>query len=235
MKTKKTRLLIGISVLIMSCNLSNKQYEIHGNLANDIDNTVVYLHEISSTDPNQSITIDSIEVKNNQFIFTGQKDISSIGYISFKNQEGKFPLFIENGKTMIDLDLDNPIAFTLTGTVNNEQLDQLRKSINLYKHNQLIFRRDNQSTYLAALQTNDTEELHRITEEFNKLKKQEETVLDEYFSINNNTLTSLNHLYNNHKDNPKYKELLPLVYKNLSENDKKSNIAQLSKIVIDKK
>ena len=235
MKNKKTGLLVGTSVLIMSCNLSSKQYEIHGNLANDVDSTIVYLHEISPTDPNLSIAIDSIEVKNNQFIFTGQKEVPSIGYITFKNQEVKFPLFIENGKNMINLDLDDPVAFTLTGTVNNEQLDQLRKSINLYKHNQLIFRRDNQSTYLAALQTNDTEELHRIMEEFNKLKKQEETVLDKYFSINNNTLTSLNYLYNNYKDNPKYKELLAIVYKNLSENDKKSNIAQLSKTVIDQK
>ncbi len=235
MKTGKISIFIGASLLIISCNLNKTTYEIHGNLSNGTDDTVVYLHEISSTDAEQSIAIDSVTIKDNRFIFTGNKDISSLGFIRFKNQEATFPLFIEDGKTVFELDVNNPISFSLNGTVNNEQLSQLQKSLDLYKHNQLLFQRDNQATYLAALQTNNTEEVNRIMEEFNKLKNEKDLLLESYFDINKNTLTSLNYLYNNQDANPKNKELLKVVYSNLSENDKKSNIAQLSKKMIDKK
>jgi|GEM_PF-3986477 len=228
MKIRKYGLLFGVVTLLAACT-SNNKYEIEGILAHVPEGEMIYLSKIAENNPEELIKLDSIVVKNQGFKFTGKIEQPTLGYLSFGNQKGRIPLFVESGKTQVNIDLDNFTSFALKGTANNEALSEFERNLSLYKYNALSYQGQQQQAYMEAMKQNDEEKMQQILHGYKKLQDDEHIFVTNYLQQNQSSLTALYYLYFTSKEDFSQ---LKNVYDNLSETDKKSNIAQLSAALI---
>lgn len=216
-------LLLGIAVVLTSCN-SKTQFEIEGILAHVPDGEMIYLSQIADTNAEELIKLDSIIVKDERFKFVGKIDQPTLGYLSFRDQKGRIPLFIESGKTEVNIDQENFTSFALKGTLNNETLSEFERNLSLYKYNLLSYQGQQQTVYMEAMQQKDEEKMQQILQGYKKLQEDQNIFIANYLEQHQTSLTALYYLYYTSKDDFTQ---LKMVYDNLSETDKKSNLAQL--------
>jgi len=217
-------LLLGIAVVLTACN-SNTQFEIEGTLAHVPDGEVIYLNKVTETNANELIKLDSIVVQNERFKFVGKVEQPTLGFLSFRDQKGRIPLFIESGKTQVTIDQDNFTSFALKGTLNNETLSEFERNLSLYKYNILTYQGKQQQVYMEALQQKDEAKMQQVLQGFKKLQEDEQLFISNYLNQHQTSLTALYYLYFTSKEDVSQ---LRTVYDNLSETDKKSNLAQLA-------
>lgn len=223
MKKYLQLLLLGIAVVFTACN-SKTQFEIEGTLVHVPDGEVIYLNKVAETDANELIKLDSIVVQNEGFKFVGKIEQPTLGFLTFRDQKGRIPLFIENGKTQVTIDQDNFTSFVLKGTLNNETLSEFERNLSLYKYNILTYQGQQQQVYMEAMQQKDEAKMQQILQGFKKLQDDEQLFISNYLSQHQMSLTALYYLYFTSKEDLSQ---LKMVYDNLSETDKKSNLAQL--------
>ncbi|WP_413512250.1 DUF4369 domain-containing protein [Myroides odoratus] len=224
MKTFNYWLGLSVIILFASCNLSSNNFVVEGTLANMPDNTLVYLNKIADTNAEELIKLDSTFVKNNTFKFEGKVAHPTLGYLSFRDQKGKIPLFIESGKTQVSIDQDNFTAFDLKGTSNNETLSEFERSLSLYKYNILMYQGQQQQAYAEALEKKDDATIKLILGKYKGLQDDQSTFIGNYLDQYSTSLTALYYLFYTSKDDLSQ---LKQVFDNLSEKDKQSNLAQL--------
>ncbi|MBB1138922.1 DUF4369 domain-containing protein [Myroides sp. WP-1] len=224
MKINKLTLLFGIAIVLTACN-SNAKFEIEGTLAHAVEGEMIYLNKIADTNPEELIKMDSVVVKNEGFAFTGKIEEPTLGYLSFREQKGRIPLFIENGKTQVNVDFDNFTSFALQGTPNNEVLSEFERNLSLYKYNLLSYQGKQQSAYMEALKQKDEEKMKQILHGYTKLQQDQNGFINNYLDQHQTSLTALYYLYFTSKDDL---TSLKVVFDNLSETDKKSNLAKLT-------
>ncbi|MGG5506390.1 MULTISPECIES: DUF4369 domain-containing protein [unclassified Myroides] len=224
MKINKQMLLFGIAIILTACN-SNANFEIGGTVAHAADGEVIYLNKVADTNPEELIKIDSVVVKNEEFSFTGKVEEPTLGYLSFREQKGRIPLFIENGKTQVSVDLDNFTSLALQGTPNNEVLSEFERNLSLFKYNLLSYQGNQQNAYMEALQQKDEEKMKQILHGYTKLQQDQNVFITNYLDQHQTSLTALYYLYFTSKDDL---TALKSVYENLSQTDKKSNLAKLA-------
>lgn len=111
-------------LLLILTGCASKEYKISGTVDNQelFNSQKVYLSERINR---EMIPIDSTEVIDGKFEFTGEADSTKVVYLQFTTKEGdvKWGNFIlENGKMTAHLDADN--SFSLTGTPQNEILSE---------------------------------------------------------------------------------------------------------------
>lgn len=224
MKIKKSGLLLGLIALMSACT-SNSQFEIKGVLAHVSDGEMVYLSKIDENKADEVIQLDSIVVNKEGFKFVGKIDQPTLGYLSFRNQKGRIPLFIERGKTEVNIDLDNFTSFNLKGTPNNEMLSEFERNLSMYKYNLLNYQGQQQRVYMEAMQQKDEDKMQQILQGYKKLQEDEQIFITNFLQQNQSSLTALYYLYFMSKEDFSQ---LKNVYDNLSESDKKSNLAQIA-------
>lgn len=224
MKTFNYWLGLSVITLFASCNLSSNNFVVEGTLGNMPDNTLVYLNKIADTNAEELIKLDSTFVKNNTFKFEGKVAYPTLGYLSFRDQKGKIPLFIESGKTQVSIDQDNFTAFDLKGTSNNETLSEFERSLSLYKYNILMYQGQQQQAYAEALEKKDEAKIKLILGKYKGLQDDQSTFIGNYLDQHSTSLTALYYLFYTSKDDLSQ---LKQVFDNLSETDKQSNLAQL--------
>lgn len=228
MKIQKYGLLIGMIALLTACT-STSQFEIEGVLAHIPDGEMVYLNKIDEKKPDELVRLDSIVVNKEGFKFVGKIDQPTLGYLSFRNQKGRIPLFIERGKTEVNIDLENFTSFALKGTPNNEALSEFERNLSMYKYNLLTYQGQQQRVYREAMQQKDEDKMQQILYGYKKLQEDEQVFIANFLQQNQSSLTALYYLYFTSKEDFSQ---LKSVYDHLSETDKKSNLAQMAAIKI---
>ncbi|WP_410879940.1 DUF4369 domain-containing protein [Myroides sp. DW712] len=226
MKIQKFGLLVAMIALLTACT-STSQYEIKGVLAHIPDGEMVYLSKIDENKADELIRLDSIVVHNEGFKFVGKIEQPTLGYLSFRNQKGRIPLFIEHGKTEVHIDLENFTSFALKGTTNNEALSEFERNLSMYKYNLLTYQGQQQRVYMEAMQQEDEEKMQQILRGYKKLQEDEQIFIANFLEQNQSSLTALYYLYFTSKED--FYQLKE-VYDNLSETDKKSNLAQMAAV-----
>lgn len=224
MKIQKYGLLLGMIALLTACT-SNSQFEIEGVLAHIPDGEMVYLNKIDEKKTDELVRLDSIVVNKEGFKFVGKIDQPTLGYLSFRNQKGRIPLFIERGKTEVNIDLENFTSFALKGTPNNEALSEFERNLSMYKYNLLTYQGQQQQVYREAMQQKDEDKMQQILYGYKKLQEDEQVFIANFLQQNQSSLTALYYLYFTSKADFSQ---LKSVYDNLSETDKKSNLAQMA-------
>lgn len=224
MKRYKQWLLLGIAIALTACTSKN-QFEIEGTLVNIPDGEIIYLNKIDETHADELIKLDSVVVKNEGFRFVGNAEYPTLGYLSFRNQKGRIPLFIESGKTQVNMDLSNFTSFDLKGTLNNEMLSEFERNLSMYKYSLLSYQGEQQSVYMEAMKQKDEAKMQQILQKYKKLQEDQQVFIANYLEQNQASLTALYYLFYTSKDDFSQ---LKRVYDNLSEIDKKSNLAQLA-------
>lgn len=228
MKIQKYGLLLGMIALLTACT-STSQFEIEGVLAHIPDGEMVYLNKIDEKKPDELVRLDSIVVNKEGFKFVGKIDQPTLGYLSFRNQKGRIPLFIERGKTEVNIDLENFTSFALKGTPNNEALSEFERNLSMYKYNLLTYQGQQQRVYREAMQQKDEDKMQQILYGYKKLQEDEQVFIANFLQQNQSSLTALYYLYFTSKEDFSQ---LKSVYDHLSETDKKSNLAQMAAIKI---
>jgi len=95
----------------------------------------------------------------------------------------------------------------------------------LYKYNILTYQGKQQQVYMEALQQKDEAKMQQVLQGFKKLQEDEQLFISNYLNQHQTSLTALYYLYFTSKEDVSQ---LRTVYDNLSETDKKSNLAQLA-------
>ncbi|MBB1150704.1 DUF4369 domain-containing protein [Myroides sp. NP-2] len=223
MKKYKMGLFLGIALALTACN-SKTNFEITGSLINVPDGTYVYLNQVGNAQDETGVKLDSMVVQGNVFRFEGKIDQPTLGYLSFQNQKGRIPLFIESGKTEVNINQDNFTSFALKGTENNEVLSEFERNLSLYKYNLLSYQGQQQNAYMEALQNKDEEKMNQIVATYKKLQDDQNIFVSNYLEQHKTSLTALYYLYYTSGDDLTQ---LTEVYESLSETDKQSNLAKL--------
>lgn len=223
MKRYKYGLFLGIVLVFTACH-TNTTFEIKGTLAHVPDGTLVYLNQVGDTQDEEEIKLDSLVVKGDEFRFEGKIDQPTLGYLSFQNQKGRIPLFIERGKTEVNINQENFTSFALKGTQNNEELSEFERNLSLYKYNLLNYQGQQQTAYMEALEQKDEEKINQILTTYKKLQEEQNTFISNFLEQHKTSLTALYYLYYTSGEDLTQ---LATVYESLSKTDKKSNLAKL--------
>lgn len=119
---KKIILVASATLLLLACQKTNS-YQIEGSVAgeNNLNGKWIYLSENVEREWKD---IDSVQVEENSFKFTGQADSAKIVYLMYTSDNGEnyvTPFVLENGKIEAGIDMTN--AINIVGTSNNDILN----------------------------------------------------------------------------------------------------------------
>ena len=116
---KKIILSLSILVALVACNQTPDGYVIEGTLSGDLeDGTRIFLRK--QGDNNQPIDVDTTEVKDGTFVFTGQAGAPEINYIFIDQLQGYTAVIIENGAIDISAHIDSMGLAKIKGTPQND-------------------------------------------------------------------------------------------------------------------
>ncbi|MGB3150588.1 MAG: DUF4369 domain-containing protein, partial [Maribacter sp.] len=125
---KNSLLLIGIAILMFSCNQEPDGFTINGTMRGEFDEgTSVFLKKIS--DENQPIEVDTAVLKEGTFQFKGIANAPELHYIFVDKIPGYTAVILENGKIDFSAQKDSLGYAEVNGTPQNEVFgDYLEKS-----------------------------------------------------------------------------------------------------------
>ena len=113
-------------VLFASCNSKPEGYTINGTLTGEIaDGVAVYLKKSGVN--NQLIEVDTVKTENGMFVFSGVKDMPEMHYILIDKHVGYAVAVLENGEIDITAHKDSLGLAKITGTVQNDFLNDYRE------------------------------------------------------------------------------------------------------------
>jgi len=165
-------ILIMLPVLA-ACSLQPR-YTITGTLA-DIDQGRILLEQMIN---NEMVVIDSAEVKNGQFSFSGSVTIPDLYYMRVVERRGRLSLFIENSKISITGHADSLYRADVTGSAVQEELQAFNVKLDSFYWEMRII----SGGYQLALENNDEEKMAGIQEKLEELDNQMTEVQNEYVS-----------------------------------------------------
>lgn len=181
-KMKKYLFLLATLIVVSSCKQEKElanSYEIIGKV-NGIPNGVRVF--IKSNEDKRSLRItDTAIIKNEQFIFKGTTESPLSRGIYINSVKSSIPIILENGKITINVDKNDISKSTVTGTKNNELLQDFVRTKKL----------------LSAEKIKLTSKLRKI--DSNKDKAIYDKTLAEYSQANDKIE---NHLFNFVENNP---------------------------------
>lgn len=161
------------SFIIFSCNSpvsqlkketdsKNKGFVLNGSVKTFLSDKV-YLSKIVE---NEIQPIDSVIIKNNNFVFTGKVNYPERFALSFENSSAEIILIIENANFEILLDPSQPNEPVIKGSELNAKLEEYKlASKNIFKKIDYLFPK-----FQKARLENDVKKLNEIGNELKKIE-----------------------------------------------------------------
>ena len=116
---KKFILSLIILVALVACNQNPNGYTIEGTLSGEVENgTKVFLRKQGEN--NQPVDVDTTEVQDGTFRFTGQAGIPEVNYIFIDQLQGYALVIIENGEIEVVAQKDSLGFAKIEGTPQNK-------------------------------------------------------------------------------------------------------------------
>ncbi|MTG97771.1 MULTISPECIES: TlpA disulfide reductase family protein [Myroides] len=228
---RKSALLLGIAFLTMSFSSKKHPYTITGSTLQQTNGSYIYL---SILDPikNDFVKTDSTQIKNNTYSFKGT--ITAPSYAILTTDDINDAFILEQGHIKAYNTPQNINTSSITGTKNNDELDQFTQKVRESQLELTRFKDINQPILENAVQENDGKTIDAISAEFNTLiKKVSDVILDQ--SANKpNSFTSLVVLYQRLDNDNISREEAYYNYAQLSKELQETNIGQAVKRMIDK-
>jgi len=104
---------------LIACNQKPEGFTISGTLTGEVENgTKVYLKKQGEN--NQPVDVDTTEVKDGSFVFTGKAEIPEVNYIFVDQLQGYTAIVIENGEIELTAQKDSLGLAKIKGTPQNE-------------------------------------------------------------------------------------------------------------------
>lgn len=185
---KRILLAIGFcSLLFFSCNTAPEGFTIKGEMTGDLaDGTKVLLQKPDSL--NRSlVAIDTTEITNGLFEFTGTADEAMVHYLSFDGVRGNAPLVVENGTISFSAQKDSIGFSKVKGTPQNDifmaYLEETRKMGAISRSFNEEFR--------MAQQKQDTAAIESLRAEYLDLQERAKSTDVDFIKANPNGLISV--------------------------------------------
>jgi peroxiredoxin len=110
-------LMAAMLFTVLSCNKGKTEgFTIEGTLSG-ADKVWVLLQKV---DEGNSVTTDSVEVKEGKFAFTGKVDLPEVYYLRLRDAQSAFPFFVENSKLSVTLFADSIERSVVTGSASHD-------------------------------------------------------------------------------------------------------------------
>ena len=182
---RNTLLILVALVLFASCNSKPEGYTINGTLTGDIaDGVAVYLKKSGAK--NRLIEVDTVKTENGMFVFSGIKDMPEMHYILIDKHVGYAAAVLENGEINIVAHEDSLGLAKITGTIQNEFLNDYRERSKAVSMQAVNIQEDMKNASMKR----DTVLINSLKEELNELREEYETFEIEYIKSNPNALIS---------------------------------------------
>lgn len=163
---KNSLLLIGIALVMFSCNQEPDGFTINGTLRGELDEgTNVFLKKIG--DDNQPIEVDTAKISEGQFQFKGVSNAPELHYIFVDETPGYTAVILENGTIDFNAQKDSLGFAEIKGTPQNDVFaDYLEKSRELSQR-RLAIQQDMQAAAgQEAVTTALRDEMTELIEEY---------------------------------------------------------------------
>jgi thiol-disulfide isomerase/thioredoxin len=177
---KKIVLVLLTTLLVISCK--KEGYEITVRAEGVENGKNVYLQTLSD---NGTINIDTTKVENGIFKFEGQlKEGIELALISI-DQVNPMPFILENGSIKISINKDTIQNSNLSGTYNNEKVQEYNDKIMQLVDKRMQFQKLNNDKYNNAIKANDTLTIRVLMDSISKFDE-EKNLFDKKFITENN-------------------------------------------------
>ena len=176
----KKSILVVFAVLAISCAKENK-YVVSASIDGVEDGRKVYLNIV---DGNKLSAIDTVEVTNNAFTFTGTVEAPDVYFISIDQIRNNFPFILENDNIDLTMYKDSINASTIEGTKENALLQEYTKKVNVISKEIMALRKEN----MEAQKANDTAWMNSLKGEYEALVKKGEEFDTQFIRDNNSSL-----------------------------------------------
>jgi peroxiredoxin len=142
-------LVLAVLLSVISCNSKKTDgYTIDGSITGADTGWVL----IEKRSEGEMIAVDSVQVKEGKFAFTGKVDLPEMYYLSLKDATDKFPFFIENSPIVIKVYADSLDKSVVTGSATHDlYVVYLKEEMASGKKMEELY-----ANYIKAKQTNDT-------------------------------------------------------------------------------
>ncbi|MGB3143418.1 MAG: TlpA disulfide reductase family protein [Maribacter sp.] len=157
-------LILIMGLLAVSCNQSKDSFTLNGELRGELEEgTSVFLKKIGEN--NQPVEVDTTEIKNGKFTFTGVANTPELHYIFVDQLPGYTAVILENGEIEFNAQRDSMGFAEIKGTFQNDTFsDYMKQSRELSMQAQSIQRDMQSASGETAMALQD--ELKELTEEY---------------------------------------------------------------------
>ncbi len=228
---RKVFTILGAAALLASCGDSNS-YTLKGDVSGIEDGTKVYIEKIDIT-TGMPIKVDSTEVKGKSFAFKGKAEDIEQSFISFANQEGRYPFILEKGDIAFTFNAEDITKSGASGTKNNDEFLAFSKKAEELNRSVIQYQADNQNAFMEAKEKNDRETAEGIINGFMQLAEKLDDYTDGYMDENPNSYTTLVILAQNATSGAYQKEELVEKYNKLDKTLQETTVGKAFKVTLD--
>lgn len=181
---KKIILSLSILVVLVACNQAPDGYTINGTLTGELENgTKVFLKKQGEN--NQPVDVDTTEVVDGKFVFTGQAGIPELNYIFIDKLQGYTAIVLENGEIELTAQKDSLGLAKIKGTLQNDFFSKfINKAQAMQKQGVAI------QTDMQAANGNETA-LSSLRDEMNDFQEEYKSFEMDFIKANPNALISV--------------------------------------------
>lgn len=164
---KKT-IIATLSVLtLLACNkLKENEYLIKGSFEGIEDGTYLVIEKTDEN--NQFVPVDSTQIKNGTFEYTGTFENPDFYYLHVQNIPGKIQFIAENGDITILAYKDSINKSKVTGTLSNDRYNAFKSNTDEVNKRRAAFQDANMSKFMEAQQNQDMETVEALMKENSK-------------------------------------------------------------------
>lgn len=173
---KKIALLLATISLLVSCN--KDKYVVTGTIKGIENGKNVFLEKQDET--GQLKAVDTAQVKDGKFSFEGKASEPEIHLIQVDGTNGKVPFILENGEIAMTINKDSIMSTKVTGTYNNDELTNYKKSGEKIQKKMMKFQEDNMAKMTEAQQKKDTVVMNSLRAEYMKFQEDFAKQSEEY-------------------------------------------------------
>ncbi|TMM57228.1 AhpC/TSA family protein [Maribacter algarum] len=181
---KKIILSFSILIALVACNQNPDGYTIEGTLAGELENgTKVFLKKQGEN--RQPVDVDTTEIQDGKFVFTGQAGIPEVNYIFIDKIQGYRAVVIENGEIEITGQKDSLGLAKVKGTLQNDFFTAYMKKARSMSKQAMAIQKD-----MQAASGNETA-LASLRDEMNDFQEEAKTFESDFIKANPNALISV--------------------------------------------
>ena len=182
---KKILALCLLAASIIACETKPEGFEISGSISGEVpDGTLIFLRKTNEI--NQPIDVDTTEILNGAFSFSGVQDSPEVHYIFIDQVRGTIPVIVENGSIKVEAQKDSLSYAEIEGTLQNDLFADFLSSSRTLSDKAKTMNRDMRD----AAASRDTAVMNSLREEYFELQQEAKDLELNFARENPNALIS---------------------------------------------